>query len=148
MEDDLQKRFAKAFLSVMHSVHCLAGKAVKGSEVPPAQYRLLMLLRQHGPLSVNQIAELSAVAQSTASELAARAVEGGLLERVVDEQDARRSLFKLSAEAQKLLRRRKRQLDQIVEAVLEPLSTDQKQKLVEAFETIVELMQITPPQKG
>lgn len=142
MDSDIQKRFAQAFASAMHSLHCLAGKVMKSNEVPLAQYRLLMLLKERGPTTVSDIAALLGVAQSTASELAARAVESGWLARTPDPQDGRRALYSLNKSAQKMIKNRRRQMETIYAAVLDPLSPEEQEHLVAAFETIANLLKL------
>ncbi|MDZ7317336.1 MAG: MarR family winged helix-turn-helix transcriptional regulator [candidate division KSB1 bacterium] len=148
MEGDLEKRFAKAFTSAMHSLHCLAGKIMKSSAIPLAQYRLLMLLREKGALTVGEISTFLGIAQSTASELCSRALESGRLQRQIDQNDARKVVFSLSDSARKLLRARRRQMEKIYHTVLDNLSPEQQQQLVTAFETIAQLLDVKTIQRG
>ncbi|MDZ7370796.1 MAG: MarR family transcriptional regulator [candidate division KSB1 bacterium] len=148
MDADIEKRFSKAFTSAMHSLHCLAGKIIKSSAIPLAQYRLLMLLREKGALTVGEIAAFLGIAQSTASELCSRALESGRLQRHIDEKDARKVRFTLSDSARKLLRARRKQMEKIYHAVLDNLSPEQQQQLVTAFETIAQLLDIKTIQRG
>ncbi len=96
MDKEANRRFSRAFATAMHSFHFLAAKVMKSGTVPLAQYRLLMLLRESGPLTISDLSSYLGTAQSTASELAGRALESGMVERAADPLDGRRTLYSLS----------------------------------------------------
>lgn len=142
MDSEATKRFSRAFMTAMHALHHLAGSVMKNGSIPLAQYRLLMLLYTHGAVSIKELSQILGIAQSTASELAGRALEGGLLERLSDPADGRRTLYALSARSRTLLKSRKREMNKIYAAVLEPLSPADQQRLLESFETIAGLLSL------
>jgi MarR family transcriptional regulator, organic hydroperoxide resistance regulator len=142
MDSQTEKQFAHAFAMAMHSFHHLAGRIIKSGSIPLAQYRLLMLLQERGPVTIKELSRFLAIAQSSASELAARALDSKLVERANDPQDGRRALYSLSPTARKLLKNRRREMKKIYLAVLDPLSPADQQRLVEAFESIAVLLQV------
>ncbi|RPI00318.1 MAG: MarR family transcriptional regulator [Calditrichaeota bacterium] len=142
MADHLEQRFLLAFSSAMHSIHNLAAKVMKHDDIPFAQYRLLMLLREKKQLTITDISSMLSIAQSTASELAARAVESGLISKTGDAVDRRRTLFTLTQKAALLLNKKKRQMVNIYSAVLDPLCEQERVELVNAFETIAALLKL------
>ena len=80
--------------AMLGASRALVGIAMHGlgsvvSDVTLAQHRVLLLLDEHGELSVNAIAELLAVNQSNASRHTTRLVELGLLTRDQAPHDAR-----------------------------------------------------------
>ncbi len=80
--------------AVLVTSRLLVGIAVRSlqagsSEVTVAQHRVLMLLEEHGPLTVNQVAALLGVNQSNASRHCLRLGELGLVDRHRAVHDAR-----------------------------------------------------------
>lgn len=149
MSHSIPPRFSSAFLKAMHTLHQLAGRVMKSGNIPLAQYRLLMLMQNRPALTITGLSALLGIAQSSASELASRALESGLLRRTADPADGRRSLYSLTPKSHKLLHSRKREMDKIYAAVLAPLEPEEQQRLIAAFETIADLLssgEAIPPQ--
>lgn len=146
MSHSIPPRFSIAFLRAMHALHHLAGRVMKSGTIPLAQYRLLMLMHDRPALTITGLSALLAIAQSSASELASRALESGLLQRAADPADGRRTLYSLTPKSRKLLHSRKREMDKIYAAVLAPLAPEEQQQLITAFETIAGLL--SPAETG
>jgi DNA-binding MarR family transcriptional regulator len=70
-----------------------------------------------------------------------RLVQQNLLVREKDQTDRRITLFKLTKKAEKILERRKDMMEDCYRKVLEPLSSEEQEGLVGAFETIVRIIQ-------
>lgn len=134
------ERFSKAFIPMMHFFHNIASEASKGADFTLAQYRVLMLVKHRGAMSINDLHNQLNIAQSTASEMVERLVQQNLLLRDKDPSDKRITLFKLSKKAEKILERRKNLMQDCYRKVLEPLSPDEQIELVEAFETILRII--------
>jgi DNA-binding MarR family transcriptional regulator len=141
-KEQLYKRFSTAFASAMHVFHNLAAKVMKSGNIPLAQYRLLMILRETGPMTISDLTRMLGSAQSTSSELVARAVDAGLVLKSRDAQDRRKTRFDLSPDAVALLNKRRREMNTIYEATLQGLGPEEQRRLVEAFETISELLKV------
>lgn len=62
-----------------------------------AQFKALFVVAHRGPLTVNALAELLGVTQSTVSHLVDRLEQVRLVERVADASDRRRTLVQLAA---------------------------------------------------
>ena len=139
LQENLE-RFANAFIPMMHFFHNIASEASKGADFTLAQYRVLMLVKHQGAMSINDLHHQLHIAQSTASEMVERLVQQDLLLREKDPNDKRITLFKLSKKAAKILERRKDMMEDCYRKVLEPLSPDEQIKLVEAFETILKII--------
>ena len=134
------ERFANAFIPMMHFFHNIASEASKGADLTLAQYRVLMLVKHRGAMSINDLRNQLSIAQSTASEMVDRMVQQNLLARKKDPKDRRITLFKLSKKAEKILERRKDMMEDGYRKVLEPLSDNEQIELVEAFETILRII--------
>jgi DNA-binding MarR family transcriptional regulator len=124
----------------MHFFHNIASEASKGADLTLAQYRVLMLVKHRGAMSINDLRNQLSIAQSTASEMVDRMVQQNLLVRKKDPKDRRITLFKLSNKAEKILERRKDMMEDGYRKVLEPLSDNEQIELVEAFETILRII--------
>jgi DNA-binding MarR family transcriptional regulator len=139
---ELEKRFAAAFGSAMHAFHNLAARVIKTGAIPLAQYRLLMIVRETGPMTISDLTRMLGTAQSTSSELVARTVDAKLLVKFRDDQDRRVTRFRLTKKAQSLLDKRQREMDVIYRSTLDGLTTEEQRCLVEAFETISRLLKV------
>jgi DNA-binding MarR family transcriptional regulator len=138
---NILERFSNAFIPMMHFFHNIASEASKGADFTLAQYRVLMLVKHRGAMSINELRNQLNIAQSTASEMVDRLVQQNLLLREKDLTDKRITLFKLSKKAEKILERRRDLMEDCYRKVLEPLSAGEQIELVEAFETILEIIQ-------
>ncbi|MDQ1128307.1 MarR family winged helix-turn-helix transcriptional regulator [Microbacterium sp. SORGH_AS_0888] len=59
------------------------------TEAPAAQWRTIVLLRDHGPLRIGDLATLSRVTQPGMTRLVAQLADAGLVERGADANDSR-----------------------------------------------------------
>lgn len=134
------ERFSNAFIPMMHFFHNIASEASRGADFTLAQYRVLMLVKHRGAMSINELRNQLHIAQSTASEMVDRLVQQNLLLREKYPTDKRITLFTLSKKAEKILERRKDMMQDCYRKVLEPLSPDERIELVEAFETILKII--------
>ena len=141
-DKDIQQRFASSFRVTMHTLHNLAWKISKTGKFPLAQYRLLMLLTDKGPMTVSEFKQYMGIAQSTASELVSRLVDQGYITKKKAEEDRRKTIFELAPKAKQVLSRRRKEMKVIYQKVLDPLPPKDQVKLVEAFEAIAELLVI------
>ena len=101
MPDD-REDLAEALLAASRA---LVGIAIRGlsavaSDVTIAQHRVLLVLHDHGELSVNAIAELLAVNQSNASRHASRLTELRLVVREQAAHDGRAVALRLTPAGQ------------------------------------------------
>ena len=137
---EIKDRLAKSFRATMHTMHNMAWHASKTGEFTLAQYRVLMLALEKGPMTISEFVKFMGVAQSTASEMVDRLVCQGYLLKKKSDQDRRKTIFELSAKAHKVLAKRRQEMELIYERVLSRLSEEDQIKLVEAFETIEKLL--------
>ena len=135
------ERFSAAFIPMMHFFHNIASEASRGAEFTLPQYRVLMLVKHRGSMSISELRNQLKIAQSSASEMVERLVQQNLLSREKDPNDKRITLFKLSKKAEKILEWRKDTMEDCYRKVLNPLSQKEQQELVSAFETILKIIQ-------
>lgn len=140
MAENLE-RFSKAFTPVMHFFHNIASEVSKGSEFSLAQFRVLMIVYHYGPMSVNQLKNGLNIAQSTASELVERLVQQEMLYREKNARDRRITQFSLTEHAKKIIENQKKQIKFCYRKILEPLTPEEQSQLVQAFETIYQIVE-------
>lgn len=144
MNNNLQKnvqRLAVSFPPIMHLFHQLAGQVSKLGAFSLAQYRVMMLVYHSGPMSISTLKNKLGIAQSTASEMVERLVQQGLLEREKLKKDQRVTVFRLSGKAVRSLKKRQENMLEVYKQILEPLTAEEQEKLLQAFITILELTQ-------
>ncbi len=147
--DSLQNnifRLGNAFLPIMHVFHQLAGEVVRLTDFSLAQYRLLMLVFRYEPLSVNELKKNLNIAQSSASEMINRLVRQKLLHREKDPADRRITRISLTPRTRKILQNHTASMQNIYRKILDPLTPKEQLQLVQAFETILVLLQKDKPQ--
>ncbi len=115
MPDD-REDLAEAMLVASRALVGIAVRGVEaaGSDLTLAQHRVLLLLDEHGELSVNDIAGLLGVNQSNASRHATRLTELRLVTRKQAPHDARAVALRLTSRGRDQVRAvREARLDEI-----------------------------------
>ena len=132
-------RFAKAILPLMHFFHNLMLDASKDATFSLPQYRVIMLLFRSGPLSISELKSQLKIAQSTASEMAERLVQQGLLKREKSPVDRRKTLYQLTGKARRQISSHKTTMRERLDSVLESFHGEEQEQLIHAFEEIAHL---------
>ncbi|HZU82893.1 MAG TPA: MarR family winged helix-turn-helix transcriptional regulator [Polyangiaceae bacterium] len=108
------------------------------SRLTPQMGAVLHHLSASGPLTVGEMATHFGRAQSVVSEIVDGMVRRGLLERMRDGRDRRRTLVWLSDEARELMARRAQVLDSArVESAMRVLAPRARERLVQAMRALV-----------
>ena len=130
------ERFAGLFPEVYLRFH--ARKDRDATRVTPQMWAMLQHFALAGPLTVSEAATHFERAQSVISESVDALVDKGLLERMTDERDRRRTLVWLTDEGQAFLVRERRVLDETRLAnAMARLSPAERQGLVEGMEALL-----------
>lgn len=82
--------------------------AAQKEGLTPQQHQALLIIKgfsSHEPVSVGELAKFLLIRHHTAVELMDRMTKLGLLRRVIDNEDGRRALVKLTREGEKRLRK-------------------------------------------
>jgi len=135
------KRLAAAFTPVMHRFHHLALALTRVTDFSLPQYRVLMLVHHQGAMTINDLKQQLSTAQSTASEMVERLVKQDLLSIESDPDDRRRTVFKLTPHARRILKVQMNSLEKVFQRVLAPLDQKEQIELLQAFETILKLLE-------
>jgi DNA-binding MarR family transcriptional regulator len=108
------------------------------TRITPQMDAVLLHLAMSGPLTVGEMGAHFARAQSVVSEIVNGLEKKGLLERMRDERDRRRTLVWLTDEARELLERRRQVLDAgRVARAMERLTRSQREALLAALRALV-----------
>jgi DNA-binding MarR family transcriptional regulator len=112
--------------------------AASSMRLTPQQDAVLQHLAMSGPLTVGEMARHFRRSQSVASEIVGGLEKKGLLERMRDERDRRRSLVWLSDEARAVLARRHEVLDAArVARAMRALTEPQREALITGLRALV-----------
>jgi DNA-binding MarR family transcriptional regulator len=95
-----------AFRRELRRFFAFSERVAQTAGLPAQQYQALLAIKGHpgrDRVTVGELARELLVAHHSASELADRLAEKGLLVRLADERDRRRTLLALTAEAEGIL---------------------------------------------
>jgi DNA-binding MarR family transcriptional regulator len=91
---------ATRFRAALRTLTSSSERKTRRHGITPQQYQLLLVIKgapdRSEQLSVGKVAAALQVAQSTATELIARAEDRGLVSRAGSQEDARRSIVRLT----------------------------------------------------
>jgi DNA-binding MarR family transcriptional regulator len=94
---------ARLRLTVTRTARRLRQEA--GSDLSPSLQAALATIERHGPLTPSELAAAERIQRPTATRVAARLDEQGLIERTGDPADGRVTLLSVTREGRELLRR-------------------------------------------
>ena len=100
--------FLAAFRRELRQFFAFSERVAQATGLPAQQYQALLAIKGYpgrDQVTVGELARELLVAQHSASELADRLVDKGLLTRSPDQRDRRRTLLALTAEAEAVLGR-------------------------------------------
>ncbi|MTI96871.1 MAG: MarR family transcriptional regulator [Firmicutes bacterium] len=121
-------------------IKCRGRDILNDFEITPPQFNALLLLAEHGDMTIGELGSRMYLASSTATDLIDRMERNDLVERIRDTNDRRVVRLHMLENGRKMIdevmESRKRYLDNI----LAHLSEAEKKKLVESLESIHELM--------
>ena len=106
------------------------------AEVTPNQYRALVVLDEHGQMSVAHFARCCAIDRSTATRLCDRLVKKGLIDRERSFRDRRSVNVVLTPSARNLLESVARYRMNKISEVIHSVSVASHQQLIESLELV------------
>ncbi|MBN2445214.1 MAG: MarR family transcriptional regulator [Phycisphaerae bacterium] len=104
----------------------------------PEATAVLLHLAESGPLTVTEAARHMLRSQATMSEILARLIKRGLLSRVRDQRDRRRTLVWLTLAGERVLDESRQILSpQLLARAMRDLTPEQRRRLVRSIEALL-----------
>lgn len=133
-------RLTEMIERIMRSAQRLVRVDCNDILLTPPQTFLLRALDGHGPMTLRELRAHFNAAQSTMSEMVGRLAKAGFISKKTDPSDRRSVKIAISATGRAVLRARLEEINRRNRAVFDALSSDDQERFLGAFETIVELM--------
>jgi DNA-binding MarR family transcriptional regulator len=147
--DDAATAFCELFPAVYLHLCRRHGRAESKTRLTPQQDAALQHLAMSGPLTVGELARHFARAQSVVSEIVDGMEKKGLLERMRDARDRRRTLVWLSDEGRRVLASRAEVLDPVrVARAMRALPPSHRNGLILAMRALVRASKDDARRKG
>lgn len=107
-----------------------------GATLTPSQYGMLAALAWNAPIDQGRAGELASLDKSSTAEIIARLLRRGLVETTPNEQDRRRKLVRLTAEARGILRDVTPEVVAVQRLVTEPLDDQEAVRLAQLLHAV------------
>lgn len=118
--------------------HRLVGEGFSAVGARGYHYRLLATLERFGPASQATLGRRSGIHLSDMVAAINELADDELVERAPDPADRRRNIISLTAAGQRQLRRLDKRLANTQDALLAPLSPEERQRLTELLSTLLD----------
>jgi len=112
-----------------------------GSDLSPSLTAALSTVERHGPLTPSELAARERIQRPTATRVAARLCEEGLVQRTPDPADGRSSLLTATDEGRALLRAVRGHKDAFLARRLATLTPDERAVLTDAATILERLLE-------
>ncbi len=131
-------------LAVLRLSRRLRQETTGSGEITPSQMSALVVLAQHGELTLGELASIERIAPPSMTRIAARLEENRLLERRPDTSDRRVARVAISATGRELLRQSRERGDAFVTSRLARLSEEEQELLARAVPLLERLASDDP----
>lgn len=126
-----------SFRSLVKALRIADRASVRAHGLGSAQIFVLHQLRDHSPLSINQLAALTSTDQSSVSVVVDKLARRGYLQRVRSQEDARRVEVTLTPKGRRLLRALPPAFQQVFRDALSGLSPARVRTLANTLSDLV-----------
>ncbi len=131
-------------LAVLRLSRRLRQESTGSGEITPSQMSALVVLSQHGELTLGELASIERIAPPSMTRIAARLEANGLLERRSDSADRRVARVAISPAGEDLLRQNRARGDAFVTSRLAALSAEEQDVLARAVPLLQRLASDQP----
>lgn len=128
------------FLRVMGQIFLASSSNPVFNEMTGAQKRILYFLELKGQCNMSRIAKLVGCTVPAATGVVDKLVRAGLVRRATDETDRRVIRIAITPAGRKALAQLKRIHEQRLQEVLEHLSVEKRDELIDSFKRIHEIL--------
>lgn len=111
------------------------------AELTPTQLLTLSHLDVHGAMRIGALAQALGAAQNTVSEVVSRMVRSGMLLKERDPADNRAVIVRLGPQGKAALEQHREGARRVNRELLEALTPEQQERLIESFEMMVTLVE-------
>lgn len=134
------QRLAEVVPQLMSAFHDFRRPQDGARSLTMRHFQALVLLSVRGEMTVTDLCDRLHLAPSTGSELAQRMIALGLVQKSYENIDRREVSLKLTDLGLDTFQQRKLELVQIFQGLLERFSAHDQDRLLQAFDTIWEIM--------
>ena len=140
MNKEGAKKLAKLAPKIMNAFHDLGRQHPDNEKLSMRQFQSLIILKANKTLSISQLCEKLSLAPSTGTELVNRMISLGFIEKGQEKDDYRHVFVILSARGEVLLKKREGAMTNMFLNFLAPFQPEDRDKFVQSFEYIWELI--------
>ncbi|MRR55914.1 MAG: MarR family transcriptional regulator [Deltaproteobacteria bacterium] len=133
-------RIAEMYPQIMKVMGRLRSTLHEGMDLSYNQFKMLLAINDKGICPLTTLAAELSIAMSSASEMVDKLVHLGLVCRSVDAESRRRVTIQLTSEGEKLISDLQKGIVENYRSLLNRLSDSDQSRLVDALETLVEIL--------
>ncbi|MGA7828169.1 MAG: MarR family transcriptional regulator [Geobacteraceae bacterium] len=133
-------RIAEMYPQIMKVMGRLRSTLHEGMDLTYNQFKMLLAINDKGICPLTTLATELSIAMSSASEMVDKLVNLGLVCRSVDAESRRRVTIQVTTEGEKLISDLQKGIVENYRSLLERLSDGDQARLVDALETLVEIL--------
>ncbi len=134
------ERIAQLYPVIMRVMGRIRSVVHEGMDLTYNQYKMLLTIYDKGSCPLNLLARELRIAMSSASEMVDRLVNLGFAYRTVDEENRRQVVIYTTERGEELIRELRRGIVENYRQLLARLSEQDRERLVQAFETLAEVL--------
>ncbi len=133
-------RIAQMYPQIMKVMGRLRSTLHEGMDLSYNQFKMLLAINDKGVCPLTTLATELLIAMSSASEMVDKLVNLGLVRRSVDAESRRRVTIQVTDKGEKLISDLQKGIVDNYRSLLERLSDSDQERLVDALETLVEIL--------
>ncbi len=134
------ERMARLYPQLIGKMGRLRALVHEGMDLSYNQYKTLLTIADREACSLGDLARELEVAMSSASQMIDRLVGQGLVHREQDADNRRQVVIRLTGEGRKLIEELQRGILKGYQQVLDQLSEQDQEELVQSFEAIARIL--------
>jgi DNA-binding MarR family transcriptional regulator len=140
--DEMERiaRIAEMYPQIMKVMGRLRSTLQEGMDLSCNQFKMLLAINDKGICPLNTLAAELTIAMSSASEMLDKLVNLGLVSRSVDAESRRRVTIQVTDAGAHLISELQKGIVDNYRSLLERLSDVDQERLVDALETLVEIL--------